>query len=94
MNFEKTFEKLTHTQDPTRIFDEFLDYAIDINLFTLKDQNLKFDGREEACNLLRDGGSARHDDIEVLGTDVGSDLAIDQLIGDAQLPVVEPMAIH
>ena len=44
--FEKTFEKLTHTQDPTRIFDEFLDYAIDINLFTLKDQNLKFDGRE------------------------------------------------
>ena len=52
MNFEKTFEKLTHTQDPTRIFDEFLDYAIDINLFTLKDQNLKFDGREEAYFMI------------------------------------------
>lgn len=45
--FEKTFEKLTHTQDPTRIFDEFLDYCIDINLFTLKKQELDFHGREE-----------------------------------------------
>ena len=45
--FEKTFEKLTHTQDPTRIFDEFLDYSIDINLFTLKKQELDFKGREE-----------------------------------------------
>ena len=46
-NFEKNFEKLTHTQDPTRIFDEFLDYSIDINLFTLKKQELDFHGREE-----------------------------------------------
>jgi len=45
--FEKTFEKLTHTQDPTRVFDEFLDYSIDINLFTLKKQELDFHGREE-----------------------------------------------
>ena len=45
--FEKTFEKLTHTQDPTRIFDEFLDYCIDINLFQLEKQELDFKGREE-----------------------------------------------
>ena len=45
--FEKTFEKLAHTQDPTRIFDEFLDYCIDINLFTLEKQELDFHGREE-----------------------------------------------
>lgn len=45
--FEKTFEKLTHTQDPTRIFDEFLDYCIDINLFQVGKQELDFHGREE-----------------------------------------------
>ena len=46
-NFEKIFEKLTHTQDPAKIFDEFLDYTIDINLFTTKKQELDFQGREE-----------------------------------------------
>ena len=45
--FEKIFTKLTQTQDPTRIFDEFLDYAIDINLFTDKEQGLDFNGREK-----------------------------------------------
>ncbi len=46
-DFEKTFRNLTTSLDPTRIWDEFLDYAIDINLFTTKNQNLDFKGREE-----------------------------------------------
>lgn len=54
--FEKTFEKLTHTQDPTRIFDEFLDYCIDINLFQLEKQELDFKGREEQyMTMFKDG---------------------------------------
>ena len=66
--FEKTFEKLTHTQDPTRIFDEFLDYAIDINLFTLKDQNLKFDGREEAYfDMFQEWIMITNDKLETSG---------------------------
>ena len=45
--FEKIFDKLTNQYDPTKIFDEFLDYCIDINLFTTINQNLNFNGREK-----------------------------------------------
>ena len=46
-NFEKIFDKLTNKYDPNKIFDEFLDYCIDINLFTTINQNLDFQGREK-----------------------------------------------
>ena len=46
-NFEKIFEKLARTHDPMNLFSEFLDYCIDINLFTLKSQGLDFKGREK-----------------------------------------------
>lgn len=46
-NFEKIFDGLTKQYDPNRIFDEFLDYCIDINLFTTINQNLNFEGREK-----------------------------------------------
>ena len=45
--FEKTFDKLTNQHDPNTIFNEFLDYSIDINLFTTINQNLDFKGREK-----------------------------------------------
>ena len=45
--FEKIFEKLCRQHDPNVIFNEFLDYSIDINLFTTVNQNLDFKGREE-----------------------------------------------
>ena len=46
-NFEKIFEKLARTHDPMNLFSEFLDYCIDINLFTFKSQGLDFKGREK-----------------------------------------------
>ena len=46
-NFEKIFDKLSSKHEPNRIFDEFLDYCIDINLFTTINQNLDFQGREK-----------------------------------------------
>ena len=46
-NFEKIFEKLARAHDPMNLFSEFLDYCIDINLFTLKSQGLDFKGREK-----------------------------------------------
>ncbi|MBR4591437.1 MAG: N-6 DNA methylase [Bacteroidaceae bacterium] len=46
-DFEKIFEKLCRQHDPNVIFNEFLDYCIDINLFTTVNQNLDFKGREE-----------------------------------------------
>ena len=45
--FEKIFDKLTNQYDPNKIFNEFLDYCIDINLFTTKSQDLDFQGREK-----------------------------------------------
>lgn len=45
--FEKIFDKLSSQHEPNRIFDEFLDYCIDINLFTTINQNLDFQGREK-----------------------------------------------
>ena len=45
--FEKVFDRLTNQHDPNKIFNEFLDYCIDINLFTTIDQNLDFNGREK-----------------------------------------------
>lgn len=45
-DFEKIFENLTKQHDPNKIFNEFLDYVIDINLFTTINQNLDFEGRE------------------------------------------------
>ena len=45
--FEKIFDKLTNQYDPNTIFNEFLDYCIDINLFTTFNQNLDFQGREK-----------------------------------------------
>lgn len=45
--FEKIFDKLTREHDPNKIFNEFLDYCIDINLFTTINQNLDFNGREK-----------------------------------------------
>lgn len=45
--FEKIFERLTNQYDPNKIFNEFLDYCIDINLFTTINQNLDFDGKKE-----------------------------------------------
>ena len=45
--FEKIFDKLSSKYDPNKIFDEFLDYCIDINLFTTINQNLDFQGREK-----------------------------------------------
>lgn len=45
--FEKIFDKLTNQYDPNTIFNEFLDYCIDINLFTTINQNLDFQGREK-----------------------------------------------
>ena len=46
-DFEKIFDRLTNQYDPNKIFNEFLDYCIDINLFTTKSQDLDFQGREE-----------------------------------------------
>lgn len=46
-NFEKIFDKLCKQHDPNKIFNEFLDYSIDINLFTTVNQNLDFQGREK-----------------------------------------------
>ena len=45
--FEKIFENLCRQHDPNVIFNEFLDYCIDINLFTTINQNLDFKGREQ-----------------------------------------------
>ena len=45
--FEKIFDRLTNQYDPNKIFNEFLDYCIDINLFTTKSQDLDFQGREK-----------------------------------------------
>ena len=45
--FERTFETLCRHHDPNVIFNEFLDYCIDINLFTTINQNLDFKGREQ-----------------------------------------------
>lgn len=45
--FEKIFDRLTNQYDPNKIFNEFLDYCIDINLFTTINQNLNFNGREK-----------------------------------------------
>ena len=45
--FEKIFENLCKQYDPNVVFNEFLDYCIDINLFTTTNQNLDFKGREE-----------------------------------------------
>lgn len=64
-NFEKTFEKLTHSQDPTLIFNQFLDYSIDINLLSLKDQNLSFDGKEESYfKMFNDWIMITHEKLE------------------------------
>lgn len=46
-DFEKIFDRLTNQYDPNKIFNEFLDYCIDINLFTTINQNLNFNGREK-----------------------------------------------
>lgn len=63
--FEKIFTKLTSTQDPTRIFDEFLDYCIDINLFTTKEQGLDFKGREEQYfEMFQEWIKITHDELE------------------------------
>ena len=45
--FEKIFDRLTNQYDPNKIFNEFLDYCIDINLFTTVSQNLDFNGKEK-----------------------------------------------
>ena len=45
--FEKTFEKLARTDDPNIIFTNWMEYVIDINLFTLHDRKLDFRGNEE-----------------------------------------------
>lgn len=45
--FEKIFDRLSNQFDPNKIFNEFLDYCIDINLFTTINQNLDFQGREQ-----------------------------------------------
>jgi len=45
--FEETFEKLARHDDPNIIFSEWMDYVIDINLFTMHERNLDFKGREQ-----------------------------------------------
>ena len=45
--FENIFDRLTNQYDPNKIFNEFLDYCIDINLFTTVSQNLDFNGKEK-----------------------------------------------
>ncbi len=44
--FEKIFEKLARTDDPNVIFTNWLDYVININLFTVKNHELDFKGHE------------------------------------------------
>ena len=46
-NFEKIFSTLSTTQDPQKIFEEFLDYVIDINMLSFKEYGLDFQGREK-----------------------------------------------
>jgi len=46
-DFEKTFDNLAKQYDPNTIFNEFLDYSIDINIMSLQNRNLDFKGREK-----------------------------------------------
>lgn len=45
--FEKIFEKLARQDDPNVVFTNWLDYVIDINLFTTTKRNLDFKGHEQ-----------------------------------------------
>lgn len=46
-DFEKKFKEISSSYDPQKAWEEWLDYVIDINLFTIHDQNLDFHGREK-----------------------------------------------
>lgn len=46
-DFEKKFKEITISHDPQKAWEEWLDYVIDINLFTIHNQNLDFKGREK-----------------------------------------------
>ena len=45
--FEEIFTNLARQYDPNQLFNEFLDYSIDINLMSLQDRGLNFQGREK-----------------------------------------------
>lgn len=45
--FEKKFKEISTSYAPNKAWDEWLDYCIDINLFTTHNQNLDFKGREK-----------------------------------------------
>ena len=45
--FEKLFKDVTISTNSSKVWDEWLDYCIDINLFTLENQHLNFNGREK-----------------------------------------------
>ncbi|MBQ6220098.1 MAG: N-6 DNA methylase [Methanobrevibacter sp.] len=45
--FEKKFKEISSSYDPQKAWEEWLDYVIDINLFTTVNQNLDFNGREK-----------------------------------------------
>lgn len=46
-SFEKIFKDITQSINPNKAWEEWLDYMIDINLFTTRNQNLDFNGREK-----------------------------------------------
>lgn len=46
-DFEKKFKEISTSYDPQKAWEEWLDYVIDINLFTTINQNLDFNGREK-----------------------------------------------
>ena len=45
--FLKRFLEVSNKHNSTKIYEEWWDYVIDINLFQLESQNLDFEGREE-----------------------------------------------
>lgn len=58
--FEKKFKEIITSYDPQKVWEEWLDYCININLLTLSNQDLHFNGRENEyfelfksfCNLM------------------------------------------
>lgn len=60
--FEKLFKDITKSVNSNKVWEEWLDYCIDINLLTLSSQELDFNGREKEyfelfkawCNLMYD----------------------------------------
>ena len=60
--FEKLFKDISKSVNSNKVWEEWLDYCIDINLLTLSSQELDFNGREKEyfelfrawCNLMYD----------------------------------------